>query len=203
MLTIMISKTSWDEMWELANGNPSLTLNERVLFDRIESVHSMDAAKKCLGFLRNFGLVDPKSGHLTKLGKRWADSKTYSAVCQELILSQYPEGSEPILGDNDLSRKEKALWLMEKEGMKSAGAEKNASFFSVLIEGAKGKLPKPKEMCAARPSKDTVGKEGANRTSQSITITISSQTPADEIASILKAISSSLSESELTIAFTA
>ncbi len=202
MLAIMISKNAWNEMWALLNAQPSLTVTENEILEHAYSVSSIGTARKCVSLLRTFGLISSTSGKLTQLGKRWAREDAYPAVCRELIRKQYPAGAESTLCRSDLTRTEKAQWLMERTGMKQAGAEKNVTFFSILSEGAAGKLPISKETDAAEPDAldDSGGEHGDPR---SVTVTISSQIPPEEMASILTVLSSSITKSDLTISFTA
>lgn len=202
MLAIMISKNAWNEMWALLNAQPSLAVTEDAILEQICSVSSIGTARKCVSLLRTFGLISTTSGKLTQLGKRWASEETYPSVCKELIRKQYPAGAEPVLGRSDLTRTEKARWLMDHTGMQQAGAEKNVTFFSVLSEGAAGILPNLRGIDAAEPNvRDDP--EDECRDPRSVTVTISSQIPPEEMASILTVLSSSITKSDLTISFTA
>ena len=201
MLVIMVSRNAWNEMWVLLSAQPSLAVTEDTILEHASSVSTVGTAKKCINLLRAFGLISSTSGKLTQLGKRWANKDTYPAVCKELIRKQYPAGAEPALSRGDLTRTEKAQWLMEHAGMKQAGAEKNVTFFSILSEGAEGTLPHLEDTDAAKLNAP-VDSEDERSDPRSVTVTISSQIPPEEMASILTVLSSSITKSDLTISFT-
>lgn len=202
MVTIMMSIKAWEECWHLFRDNPSLSASPQRLMDSVESIGSLNTAKKCFDGLRDLGLIDGTTGRLTPIGKRWIDSARYKEACQEIVRRFFPDALVESCHKEAMTRKGITEWLVDHEKMGEAGASKNATVFLALQEGIASGPPASREDHSLfadqqKPIKEPTREEPMGKFS----ISIDPSLPANQIEDILKAISESLNDKDIQIVF--
>ncbi|WP_304427435.1 hypothetical protein [uncultured Adlercreutzia sp.] len=167
-----------------------------------DTISTIDASKKCFSALRDVGIVDSQTGSLTALGEKWASSEEYQSACTDILARFFPSELNSAYSDGSMTRKQVARWLADRACIGKAGAEKNATFFLYLQDGAR--LGHPILMAThdnAVEHTALLDEPMGGGTPETISISIDPSLSADKISNILTAVSTSLSDNALNIVF--
>ena len=148
MKTLMITKSSWKEIWGKCAADPSFVFKAEQLVQECETVTTRNAAVGIISSLKAIDIID-EQGKLTELGLRWANEKTYPEACRELAETYFPQSIRDALQNGEKSIAEIVGEYITIEGMNEAGGRKNVRVLSMLMADA----DKPSERARETSSK--------------------------------------------------